>query len=399
MSPDGPGGSRRGSRAIPIAGPWITEREVEAVADAARSSWYEHAYDVITEFETRFAAYADRRFAIAMPSCTAGIHLSLAALGVGSGDEVLVPESTWVATSAPVSHLGATPRFVDVDPLTWCLDADGCAAAINSRTRAVVVVDLYGGMPDMAALTALCAERRVALIEDAAEAVGSELGGRRAGGFGDVSVFSFHGTKTLTTHEGGMVLTDDEHLFDRMLRLRDQGRAPGAGGDLWNLELGYKYRMSAMQAAMGVVQLDRVEELVGRKREIFGWYRDRLGDVEGVTLNAEPDDVHNSYWMSTVVLDEALAMTNDVVIARLRDAGVTARPFFHPLSSLPAYQGFPGTIDAERQRPASYRLGRYGVNLPSALNLVEGDVDSVCRSLVEMLGSPPPPTRSVEQGG
>jgi perosamine synthetase len=398
MSADEPGGPRHRSGAIPIAGPWITEREVEAVAEAARSSWYAHAYDVITEFETRFADYADRRFAIAMPSCTAGIHLALAALGVGPGDEVVVPESTWIATSAPVSHLGATPRFVDVDPITWCLDVDGCAAVLNSQTKAVVAVDLYGGMPDMAALTALCAEQGVALIEDAAEAVGSELGGRRAGGFGDVSVFSFHGTKTLTTHEGGMVLTDDEHLVDRMLRLRDQGRAPGAGGDLWNLELGYKYRMSAMQAAMGVVQLDRVDELVGRKREIFGWYRDRLADVDGLTLNAEPDGLYNSYWMSTVVLDEALGMTNDVVIGMLCDAGATARPFFHPLSSLPAYQGFPGTTDAQTQHPVSYGLGRYGVNLPSALNLDEGDVDSVCRSLVEMLGPSPHSTRSVERG-
>ncbi|HEY8216657.1 MAG TPA: DegT/DnrJ/EryC1/StrS family aminotransferase [Acidimicrobiia bacterium] len=371
---------------IPIAGPWITDREVAAVAEAARGSWYGHAYDVITTFETDFARYVDRRHAIALPSCTAGIHLGLAALGVGPGDEVVVPESTWIATSAPASHLGATPRFVDVDPVTWCIDVDRCSDAITPRTKAVVAVDLYGGMPAMDALVALCEEHGVALVEDAAEAVGSTFDGRRAGGFGTASVFSFHGTKTLTTHEGGMVLTDDDELVDRMLLLRDQGRAPGAGGDFWNLELGYKYRMSAMQAAMGVVQLERVEELVGRKRDLFGWYRDRLGEVEGLTLNAEPDRVQNSYWMTTVVLDESFGLTKDDVIAGLRASHVVARPFFHPLSSLPAYAGFPGTDDAARRRPVSYRLGRFGVNLPSALNLTEDDVDRVCAAVLDVLG-------------
>jgi perosamine synthetase len=374
--PDGP---------IPIAGPWITEREVEAVAEAARRSWYGHAYDVILDFESAFAAYVDRRHAIAMPSGTAGIHLALAALGIGPGDEVVVPESTWIATSAPVNQLGATPSFVDVDPITWCIDVECCAAAITERTRAVVAVDLYGGMPDMDALGALCRDREIALLEDAAEAVGSTFGGRRAGGFGEASMFSFHGTKTLTTHEGGMVVTDDSALHARMLRLRDQGRAPGAGGDLWNLELGFKYRMSAMQAAMGRVQLDRVDELVGRKREIFGWYRDRLGAIGGLELNAEPAAVHNSYWMSTVVPDESFGVTKEALIEELGRAGVTARPFFHPLSSLPAYEGHPGTADAAARRPVSYRLGRLGVNLPSALNLGEDDVDTVCTALLAVL--------------
>src|SRR5689334_3123476 len=261
---------------IPIAGPWITDREVEAVADAARNGWYAHAYDAITAFETAFAAYCDRRFAIALPSCTAGIHLSLAALDVGPGDEVIVPESTWIASSSPISYVGATPVFVDVDPVDWCLSVDRFEEAITERTRAVVVVDLYGGLPPMDKLLDLCRRHEIALVEDAAEAVGASFRGRRAGGFGETSVFSFHGTKTLTTHEGGMVLTDAPHLHARMSTLRDQGRAPGAAGDFWNLEIAYKYKISAVQAAMGLVQLQRVDELVGRKRQIFEWYRERL---------------------------------------------------------------------------------------------------------------------------
>jgi perosamine synthetase len=383
-------------RPIPIAGPSITDREVEAVADAARGSWYGHAYDVITEFEENFASYVGRKFAIALPSCTAGIHLSLAALGMGPGDEVIVPESTWIATSSPIALVGAAPCFVDVDPIDWCLDVDACAAAITDRTRAVIVVDLYGGMPRMDDLMTLCDDRGIALVEDAAEAVGSTYRGRRAGSFGATSVFSFHGTKTLTTHEGGMVLTDDEALVERMLRLRDQGRAPGAAGDLWNLELGFKYRMSAMQAAMGVVQLDRVDELVGMKRQLFSWYRARLGRLAGLTLNAEPEGVRNSYWMTTVVLDEDYGLTKQDVIDALRLRGVTARPFFHPLSLLPAYAGLPASLDAAQRNPVAYRLGRLGVNLPSALNLVESDVDAVCGALVDALGAGPAPGRRTQ---
>ncbi len=369
---------------MPIAGPWITDREVEAVAAAARDSWYEHAYDEIRAFETAFARYCDRRFAIALPSCTSGIHLSLAALDLGPGDEVVIPESTWIATSAPVSYLGATPVFVDVDD-RWCLDLGSLEAAVTERTRAVVVVDLYGGMPAMDQLSELCARHGLALVEDAAEAVGSEVDGRRAGSFGTTSVFSFHGTKTLTTHEGGMVLTDDADLHDRMLRLRDQGRAPGRAGDLWNLEIGFKYRMSAMQAAMGRVQLERVDELVGRKRDIFGWYAQRLAAVEEIALNPTPPGVVNSYWMTTAIFDESLGVTGAQVITALGDRGAVARPFFHPLSSLPAYAELVDAGMAQRN-PRAYRLGAQGVSLPSALVLEEDDVDYVCAALLELLG-------------
>ncbi|HZP27583.1 MAG TPA: DegT/DnrJ/EryC1/StrS family aminotransferase [Acidimicrobiia bacterium] len=371
---------------IPIAGPWITDREVEAVADAARDGWYGHAYDAITAFETAFAEYCDRRYAIALPSCTAGIHLSLAALGVGPGDEVIVPESTWIASASPVSYVGATPVFVDVDPVDWCLSVDRMEEAITDRTRAVVVVDLYGGLPPMDKLLDVCRRHGLALVEDAAEAVGASFRGRRAGGFGETSVFSFHGTKTLTTHEGGMVLTDDAHLYQRMLTLRDQGRAPGAAGEFWNLEIAFKYKISAVQAAMGLVQLQRVDELVGRKRQIFDWYRERLGGVEGLTLNAEPEGVVNGYWMTTVVLDERFGLTKKDVISALVEKGAIARPFFHPLSSLPAYAGFPGAgPEAAARNPVSYRLGTYGVNLPSALKLVEVDVDYVAEALLGLL--------------
>ena len=364
-------------RRVPIAGPWITDREVEAVADAARTAWYENAGTVITDFESSFAAHTGRRFAISLPSCTSGLHLALAALDVGPGDDVIVPESTWIATSAPISYVGASPRFADVDAEHWCLSADTLRAAITPQTKAVIVVDLYGSMPPMDELRAVCDEHGIALIEDSAEAAGSTYWGKPAGSFGVASTFSFHGSKTLTTGEGGMVLADDEHLYERMMKLRDHGRPPGDTA-FFNDEVAFKYKMSSLQAALGLVQLQRLDELVERKRQIFGWYRDRLGDLEGVTLNAEPLGVKNSYWMVTAIFDEALGVEERPLAAMLDEHGIATRPFFHPLSALPAYAGFPGAAEARQANVVSARLAKHGINLPSALMLDESQVDYVC---------------------
>lgn len=370
---------------IPVAGPWITDREVEAVADAARNAWYADAGTVVKAFEHEFAAACGRRHALALPSCTSGLHLALAGLGVGPGDEVIVPDSTWIATSAPISYVGATPVFVDVEPDTWCIAADALESAINDRTRAVIVVDLYGGMPEMDRVIELCDARGIAVIEDAAEAAGATFEGRPAGSFGVASTFSFHGSKTLTTHEGGMVLTDDDDLYTRMFTMHNHGQPPNTAGQFWNVEVAYKYKMSAMQAAMGRVQLERLDELVGRKRELFHWYQERLGAVEGVVLNDEPDGVHNVYWMSTVVLDERFGLTKRELADALAREGVSTRPFFSPLSALPAYHDMPGAADAHRRNEVAARLGEYGVNLPSALTLRQHDIDHVCDALLRIL--------------
>ena len=233
---------------IPIAGPWITDREVEAVAYAARNSWFEHANDECRAFEQEFAAATGRTNAIALPSCTSGLHLSLLALDIGPGDEVIVPETTWIASAAPISYVGATPIFVDVEPDTWCMAIDSLEAALSPQTKAVIPVDLYGGFPDLVTIEKLCDAHGAALIEDAAEAAGGRHAGRAAGAFGRMSTFSFHGSKTLTTGEGGMVLTDDAALHQRMLFLRDHGRLPG-DVSFRSVEVAYKYKMSELQAA------------------------------------------------------------------------------------------------------------------------------------------------------
>jgi perosamine synthetase len=369
---------------MPVAGPWITAREVEYVRRAAETGWYAGANQFNEQFETSFAAHTARRHALSLPSCTAAIHLVLASLGIGPGDEVIVPDITWIASVAPVEYVGATPVFADVDQHTWCLRADTVAACLTERTRAIIAVDLYGSMPDMDALTELAGLHGVALIEDAAEAIGSTWRARPAGSFGRASVFSFHGSKTLTTGEGGMVVTDDDALHARMAKLRDHGRQPGST-DFFNDEIGFKYKMSSMQAALGLAQLERIDELVARKRQIFGWYERRLSGVEGVMLNSEPQQVHNSYWMVTAVTDRTPGITGAGMRRRLTEQGIGSRPFFHPLSSLPPFEGRREAAEARERNEVSYWLSPRGVNLPSALILEETDVARVSSALVAMI--------------
>lgn len=369
---------------IPVAGPWITEREIAYVTDAVKTAWYGEANTYQRRFEEAFKTYVSRRYAMALPSATSAIHLALAALGIGEGDEVIVPDATWIATSAPISYVGATPVFADIEPRSWCLSPTALEACITPRTRAVILVNLYGGMPDMDAVLAIAERAGLAVVEDAAESVGAEYRRRRAGSFGDASVFSFHGSKTLTTGEGGMLLTDDEGIYQRALVLRDHGRAAG-GKPFWNQEVAFKYRMSSLQAALGLAQLERIHELVERKRTIFGWYREGLDRTKGVTLNYAGPMVMNAYWMVTAVFDAALGLDKEAAGEALSQRGIDTRPFFYPLSSLPAYANRPEAKAAAARNRHAYDVSRRAINLPSALNLTRAQVEYVCRELGGLL--------------
>jgi perosamine synthetase len=369
---------------ISVAGPWITDREIAYVTDAVKTAWYGEANTYQRRFEEAFKTYVSRRYAMALPSATSAIHLALAGLGVGEGDEVIVPDATWIATSAPISYVGATPVFADIDPRSWCLSPTALEACLTRRTRAVILVNLYGGMPDMDPVLAIAEREGLAVIEDAAESVGAEYRRRRAGSFGDASVFSFHGSKTLTTGEGGMLLTDDEALYQRALVLRDHGRVAG-GKQFWNQEVAFKYRMSSLQAALGLAQLERIDELVERKRTIFGWYREGLDGAEGVTLNYAGPMVMNGYWMVTAVFDEALGLEKEAAMEALSRRGIETRPFFYPLSSLPAYIDRPEAKAAAVRNRHAYDISRRALNLPSALNLTRAQVEFVCVELRGLL--------------
>lgn len=370
---------------IPVAGPWVTEKEVAYVADAAAGDWYGQAGRYTQRFENAFANYIRVPHTVSVPNCTAALHLALAGLGVGPGDEVILPDVTWIATAAPVQYVGATPVFADMDPGTWCITPASVEECITTRTRAVITVDLYGSIPDMDALSTLAGEHGIAVIEDAAEAIGSEYHGRAAGSLGDAGAFSFHGSKTLTTGEGGMLVTASAELQERVLFLRDHGRSPG-DRYFCNAEVGFKYKMSSLQAAFGLAQLERVDELVDRKRSLFGWYAERLGGIDGVSLNIEPAGTKNSYWMVTVVLDPGYGVTGRELMDFLDENWIDTRPFFHPLSSLPAFNSTEQAGVARRRNSIAYRVSPYGLNLPSALALDEGQVDRVCDVVRKAIG-------------
>jgi perosamine synthetase len=365
---------------IPVSGPSITAKERLYVADAVSNAWYEHANVWHERFERAFEEKTGVKHAIALPSCTSALHLSLAALGIGPGDEVIVPDLTWIATAAPVKYVGATPVFADVDPQTWCMSADAFARCITPRTRAVIGVDLYGGFPDWDLIRGVANMRRVSVIEDAAEAVGSTFNGHAAGALGLFGTFSFHGSKTMTTGEGGMLVTSNEALYRRVLVLRDHGRAPGPVTFI-NDEVAYKYKMSALQAALGLAQLERLDELVEHRRMLFGAYREGLGDIEGLTLNAEPEGVKNSYWMVTAVLDPSWGIDKTQLGARLKERGIDTRPVFNPLSSLPAFASEPDAARARERNTAAYALSPFGINLPTAGCLTRDDVAYVCHAV------------------
>lgn len=350
--------------------PSITAREVELATDAAANGWGAACYEYIARFEQAFAAHLGVRYAIATSSCTGAMHMGLAALGIGPGDEVILGDTNWIASASPITYVGATPVFVDVLPDSWCLDPARVEAAITPRTKAIVAVHLYGNMADLETLFAIGARHGIPVIEDAAEAIGSRLGDRRAGSMGVFGTFSFHGTKTVTTGEGGMFVTQDPELYERVLTFNNHGRKPGQTKQFWADMIGFKYKMSNVQAAIGCAQMERIEALIAQKRHIFAAYRERLAGLP-LAMNPEPVGTTNGYWMPTIVVDEALGFDRDRLLARFAEAEIDGRVFFWPLSSLPMFPDQP-------EHEVSYGLYGRAVNLPSYHDLTDEEIERVC---------------------
>jgi perosamine synthetase len=365
-----------------MAGPWVTEHELNVVADAMRNGWYEKAYYYVETFQKEFAAYHGRKYGIMTPNCTMAIHLLLTAMGVTEGDEVICPECTWIATAAPITYLRATPVFCDIEPDNWCLDPASARKSITPKTKAIIAVDLYGNMPLMDELQSLSREYGIPLVEDSAEALGSVYKGVRAGKFGVGSVFSFHRTKTITTGEGGMLLLDDDALYERCMFLRDHGRKKD-GPAYYNYEVTYKYMPSNLHAALGYAQFQRIEELVGKKRELLKAYRERLDDIHDLQLNNEPAHVINGAWATALVFGKSHGVTKFDVMRGMQEMGIPSRPFFYPLSSLPAY---PGLEERYKGRnPLSYDVSLRGINLSCAMNLTDDQIDAQCDAIRRIL--------------
>jgi len=363
-----------------MAGPWITATERKIVADCMKHGWFDYQY--VERFEKEFARYHGRRFGLMTPNCTSALHLLLIGLGVGPGDEVIVPECTWIASAAPVVYQGATPVFCDIRESHWCLNPEDVERKITRRTKAVIAVDLFGNMPEMGKLLALARRRGIHLIEDAAEAVGSTLQGRKAGSFGVASVFSFHRTKTICTGEGGILLLDEPRLREKCIVWRDHGRGPKTK-PYFNEAVTPKYMPSNLQAALGYAQFTRIRELVARKNWMLQTYKHHLRDVEECQLNDERPGVFNGAWITGVVFSRGCRLRQPEAIRSLASRGIPSRPFFYPLSSLPAF-GSRGK-KYRQLNPVSYDIASRGINLPCSYGLTEKHIRSICAAIKDIL--------------
>jgi perosamine synthetase len=360
--------------------PSITELEVRYAADAAANGWGDQCYAYINRFEELFKEHLGVNYAIATSSCTGALHMGMAALGISPGDEVIMADTNWIATASPIVHLGAKPVFVDILPDSWCIDPEKAEAAITPRTKAIVAVHLYGNLCDMDRLLAIGEKYGVPIIEDAAEAIGSVWHGKRAGSMGKFGAFSFHGTKTLTTGEGGMFVSNDAELFERVLTLSNHGRARDQKKQFWPDEVGFKYKMSNLQAAIGCAQMERIEELIGRKREILAIYRERLCGLDGISMNPEPAGTVNGAWMPTVVFAPETGISREKLQGAFAAENADARVFFWPLSSLAMFESVTENIHA-------LNIPARAINLPSYHDIKITEIDRVCDVLKKFASS------------
>lgn len=358
--------------------PSITELEISYAADAAATGWGERCYEYIQRLERQFREHLGVRHAIATSSGTGALHMGMAGLGIGAGDEVILGDINWIASAAPITYLGAKPVLVDVLESTWCLDPAKVEAAITRRTKAILAVHLYGNLCDLDALFDIGRRHDIPVIEDAAEAIGSVWRGHRAGSLGAFGAFSFHGTKTITTGEGGLFVTNDDALHERVLTLSNHGRARGETRQFWPERIGFKYKMSNLQAAIGCAQLERVDELIAGKRRVFERYRCALADLP-LSMNPEPPGTTNGYWMPTIIVDDGASFDREALLATFKANDIDGRVFFWPLSTLPP-------LRQATSHKVSYSLASRALNLPSYHDLGDADALRVTSIVREALG-------------
>lgn len=359
--------------------PSITDLEVQYAADAACNGWGNKCYEYITRFEEAFKSHLGVNHAIATSSCTGALHMGLSALGVGPGDEVILADINWIATAAPITYLGAKPIFVDILPDTWCIDPKLAKSAINTRTKAIIATHLYGNLCEMDELLAIGIKHNIPIIEDAAEAIGSVYHGKRAGNMGLFGTFSFHGTKTITTGEGGMFVTNDDDLYEHVLTLSNHGRSRGQLRQFWPDMIGFKYKMSNIQAAIGCAQMERIEYLIAEKRRIFMEYQRSLNGLP-LSMNPEKLDTVNGYWMPSIVVDESITFDREKLLSSFHADSIDGRVFFWPLSSLPMFTSRP-------ENQISYVIYPQAINLPSYHGLDLRQIQRVCNVIRSALNT------------
>ncbi len=354
-------------RFIPVYQPLLGGNEKKYVDDCLDSTWISSKGKYVSRFEKDFASYVGCQYGVAVSNGTVALHLAMLALGIGPGDEVIVPTFTYIASANAVTYVGAKVVFADSDKDSWQIDPEDVEAKITPNTRAIMAVHLYGQPCEMDKLMEIAKKHKVFLIEDCAEAIGSEYKGRKVGCFGDVACFSFFGNKTITTGEGGMLLTNDKTLYERARHIKDQGNSDYR--EYWCDIVGYNFRMTNVAAAIGCAQLEKVEEHIKMKEDIFAKYEKHLEGLP-IALNAPVGEVRQTYWMVTLLVDDV--NDRDNLRGYLKERGIETRPTFYPIHLMPMY------ATHYRKLPVAENLSYRGINLPSWPGLSDEDIKYIC---------------------
>lgn len=362
---------------ILTAGPSISQKEIKYVTDAVKNGWNKNWAGYIHKFEEKFAEYIGVKYAVATCGGTGALWLSLAALDIGPGDEVILPEITYWSCADVIVLLGAKPVFVDILKDTWCIDPESIKKSITKKTKAIMPVHIYGNPAEMNQIMDIARENGLAVVEDACPAVGSVYHGKRPGSFGDFGAFSFQGAKIMVTGYGGMLVTNNKKHYEKVMWLNTHGEDPTR--KFQQTRVGYSFEMSNVQAALGLGQLERVEGFVKKKRQIFDWYYKRLNDITGISMNFEHPNAKSNRWMSSIVLDKNFGKSRTEIMTELKKRLIDTRMFFYPISSFPLYKSM------EKENPVAYHIALNGINLPSGILLTEKEVDYVARMVREVL--------------
>lgn len=363
---------------LPVCEPTLTGNEQAYVLDAVSTGWISSAGKYVTEFERSFARYCDVPYAVGVCNGTVALHLALVSLGVGPGDEVIIPDFTMIATAFAVCYTGAMPVFVDADPETWNIDVRLIEEKITPRTKVILPVHVMGLLCDMNAINRIAKKHNLAILEDAAEAHGAEFNGKRAGSFGAISAFSFFANKNLTTGEGGMIVTADAELFDRCRYHKNLCFPLTGGREYLHNDIGFNYRLSNLHAAVGLAQVERADELQAMRRKNHALYAQMLSAVSGITFQDDDDeDYLHSHWMNAILVDEArYGMSRDALMAHLKSHNIDSRKLFTGMHRQPALQKYGCRVSDEF--PVSDHLSKSGLYLPSSSHLTTDQIERIC---------------------
>ena len=367
---------------IPVCEPYLVGKELEYVTDCLRTNWISSQGKYIEEFERIFARYCGCKFGISTTSGTTALHLALASLGIGPGDEVIIPAFTMISTVFAVTYTGAKPVLVDAEPETWNIDVSQIEAKITPRTKAIMPVHIYGHPCDMDPIMAIAKKYNLYVIEDAAEAHGAEYKGQRVGGIGHMNCFSFYANKIITTGEGGMVLTNDEESAQKARSLKDLAHSKDMR--FLHTEVAFNYRMTNIQAAIGLAQLEKIDELVEMRRRNAYLYYSMLKDIPGISLSTEKEWAKSVYWMNCILIEDGFGIDRDEIMAKLAERGIEARTMFIPMNQQPVFHKM--ELFKSDSCPVAEALSRKGLYLPSGTGLTNEEIKWICDVFKEIRG-------------